>query len=101
MPDYAPPDPDMARRWRQALNDMTLPVVRARLANSPHGSAAIINGLGTEQITKGFVENWVREKEAAIQKDETYRYRKILRWTVAAAVAGFVAAITGIISVLR
>jgi hypothetical protein len=101
MPDYTPPDPEMAMRWLQTLEQMTLPVVRARLANSDGGSAAVITGLGTEHITKGFVESWVREQELAIQKGETQRYRTVLIWTIVAAVAGIIAAVTGIISVIR
>jgi hypothetical protein len=101
MPDYAPPQPEMAATWRQVLNDLTLPVVRARLANSDGGSAAIIPGLGDQHITKGFVENWVREQELAVKKDEARRYRIILTWTIVAAVAGIIAAVTGIISVWR
>jgi hypothetical protein len=53
--NYHPPDPAMAERWRRALENMGVVVVRARLVQSGGGSAAIIPGLDTEHITKGYV----------------------------------------------
>jgi hypothetical protein len=90
--NYEPSDPTMAERWRRTLEDMGVHVVRARFVQSPGGSGAIIGGLGTEHITKGYVEQWLREKEAAIQKVEAHRYRRVLAWTILAAVAAWIAA---------
>ena len=75
--------------------------VRARLTQSPGGSAAAISGLGQEHITKGYVERWLRDQEAAIEQEAMRRHRQILIWTVIAAVAGIIAALTGIIAVVR
>jgi hypothetical protein len=101
FPNYCPPDAAMAKRWRHTLETMGVAIVRARLAQSPGGSAAIIRELGTEHITKGFVENWLREHEAAIQREDLRRYRTLLTWTVVAGLAGIVAAIAGLIAVIK
>jgi hypothetical protein len=96
--DYAPPDSAMAERWRRALENMSVHVVRARLVQSPGESAAIIRGIGTEHITKGYVERWLRDQEAAIGREKTRRYRRVLTWTVVAAAAGVVATLAGMIA---
>jgi hypothetical protein len=98
LPDYTPPDAAMAARWRGVLDAMGVHIVRVRFAQSHGGSNAVISGLGTEQITKGFVEQWLREKEAAIAREEERRHGTLLTWTVAAALAGIVAAIGGVIA---
>jgi hypothetical protein len=90
---YRPTDPTMEKRWRDALESMGVPIVRARLVQSAGGSAAMISGIGTEHITKGYVEGWLREQEAKIAAEEARRYRRVLLWTMVAAVAGVVAAV--------
>jgi hypothetical protein len=62
------------------------------------GSVAIIRGLGTEHVTKGYVERWLREQEAAIQREEARRYRRVLTWTIIAALAGVLAALASMIA---
>src|SRR5437763_298001 len=98
MEDYKPSEAAMAERWRRALENMGVHVVRARFLQSPGGSGAIIGGLGTEHITKGYVENWLREQEATIQREEVRRYRRVVRWTIVAALAGVVAAVASVIA---
>ena len=44
--------------------------------------------------TRGFVEKWLHEHEAATQRREG----RMLRWTVAGAVAAIIAAIAGVIA---
>ena len=90
FPDYTPPEPAMAERWRRTLDAMGVHVVRARLVQSGGGSNASVGGLGNEHITKGYVEQWLRQQEAAIERKETRRYRWVLFWAVTAAVAGIV-----------
>ena len=99
--DYRPADAVMEGRWRRALETAGIHVARARLLQSSGGSASIIGGIGTEHITKGFVERWLRDQERAIEQEQARRHRHVLIWTVIAAVAGIIAAITGIIAVLR
>jgi hypothetical protein len=98
-PDWRPSDRVMEERWRRALETAGVHVVRARLVQSPGGSAAIIRGIGTQHITKGYVERWLRDQEAAIEQEAARRHRQVLMWAVVAAVAGIIAALTGIIAV--
>ena len=98
LPDYSPSDPAMAERWRRTLERMGVPIVRARFVQSSGGSGAVIGGLGAEHITKGYVEKWLREQEAAIDREETRRYRRVLTWTVVAAAAGVLAALASMIA---
>jgi hypothetical protein len=49
--------------------------------------------VGTEQnITKGYVERWLRDQESRIEQEQTRRYRWVLTWTIVAAVAACIAA---------
>jgi len=90
--DYRPSDPVMEGRWLRALETAGIHVVRARLVQSPGGSTASIS-VGTEQnITKGYVERWLRHQEARIEQEQTRRYRWVLCWTIVAAVAACIAA---------
>jgi hypothetical protein len=98
LPDYTPQDPDTAKRWRSILDAMDVHIVRIRLAQSDGGSNADVKGLGTEHITKGDVEKWLREKEAALAREDRHRHGTLLAWTVVAALAGIVAAIGGAIA---
>jgi len=89
--DYRPSDPVMEGRWLRALETAGIHVVRARLVQSPGGSTASIS-VGTEQnITKGYVERWLRDQEARIEQEQTRRYRWVLCWTIVAAVAACIA----------
>ena len=97
--DYRPQDPDMERRWRRALETAGIHVVRGRFMQSAGGSVSVIGGIGTEHITKGYVERWLRDQEAAIEQEAARRHRQVLIWTVVAAVAGIIAALTGMIAV--
>jgi hypothetical protein len=90
--DYRPQDPAMEARWRHALETAGIHVVRARLLQSPGGSASSIGGLGKEHITKGYVERWLRDQEGQIEQEQTRRYRWLLWWTVVAALAACIAA---------
>jgi hypothetical protein len=96
--DYRPPDRMMEERWLRALETAGIHVVRARLLQSPGGSVAAISGLGKETITKGFVERWLRDREAGIEQEAVRRHRQVLTWTVVAAIAGIIAAVAGIIA---
>jgi hypothetical protein len=44
-------------------------------------------------------EAWLREQDVVTEAREKKRYRTILGWTIAAAVASIIAAVTGIITV--
>jgi hypothetical protein len=46
-------------------------------------------------------EAWVRREDTKAEVREEARYRTIRRWTIIAAAAGVVAAITGIVTVFR
>jgi hypothetical protein len=99
--DWIPSEPGMEERWQRALKNAGVHVVRARLIQSPGGSAALVSGIGTEHITKGYVERWLRDQEAALEQEATRRHWQVLIWTIVAAVAGIIAALTGIIAVVR
>jgi hypothetical protein len=84
--------PGDEKRWRRALKTAGVHVVRGRLIQSPGGSAAVISGIGTERITKGYVERWLRDQEALVEGMQTRRYRWLLGWTIVAVVAACIAA---------
>lgn len=94
-------DDATAARWAAVLEDHGLEAVRLRLAAHQGGSASMLGYLGSETMTRGFVEEWVRRETDKAQRRETRRFRMILIWTVVAAVAGIVAAVTGVMALLR
>ncbi|MGA7678689.1 MAG: hypothetical protein WCA54_00785 [Pseudolabrys sp.] len=80
---------------RAALDAIGDPeIVRLRLLQSGGGPGALIPGFPPVQrgITRSHIEQWLIEKNKAAIALEGSRYRKVLWWTVAAAVAAIIAA---------
>jgi hypothetical protein len=80
------------RRWRERMEHLGLEVVRVRFAQ------------GIPTIDKppypppDVVADWIGEQETAAQRVEDRRFQIIRRWTIAAAVAGIVAAIGALVA---
>jgi hypothetical protein len=92
------------RRWRAALKEIGASNVAQRLNRiDPLHPEQPVPPIGERPPwpTRGFIEQWLREQEAAIQSEETRRYRRVLTWTIVAAVAGAVAAVASIIAIFR
>lgn len=94
-------DDETAARWTLVLESQGLEAVRLRLAAHQGGSASALGYLGSETMTRGFVEEWVRRETDKVQRRETRRFRMTLIWTVVAAIAGAIATVTGVMSLLR
>jgi hypothetical protein len=95
------------RSWRsnprpppmqQASEMLHRPMQQADATDATPSSREAKTTLAGENITKGFIERWVREQEAASERQQHRRHRMIVTWTVIAAVAGIVAAVAGIIA---
>ncbi len=77
---------DEERGWRKAFEMIGSDMLRMQLVQGqvgltePYGRCAL---------------QWLREQQAATDLRETMRFETIRRWTVTAALAGIVAAVTG------
>jgi hypothetical protein len=76
--------------WRKAFEKYGPKRLRLRIENEH-------SGIQGEYLQAA--EQWLKEEDARVEKRETARYKSILRWTIVAAVASIMAAITGIIAV--
>lgn len=81
---------------------------RFRLIGKDRIALALATGtiqtLGINERDKGEAMEWVQEQEgerASAQKLETKRFETIRRWTIVAAAASVIAALTGLISLFR
>jgi hypothetical protein len=84
-------EPEKQRRWNEALELTGVESARLRLAQNDAGSGGAIS-IGTENITKGFVEEWVAWNDRRkSEREERFRRRQIF-WTRWAACAASVAA---------
>jgi hypothetical protein len=91
-------------RWRAALEARGAADVMTLLHRlDPLHPEQIVNSVGDRppHPTRGFIANWVREREAAAERRETYRFCWILFWTIVAAIAASIAAWPEIKTLLR
>jgi hypothetical protein len=94
---YAPGDPDQQRRWLDVLEALSPENVRSRIAQNDGGSQAALRGIGSETITKGFAEDWLKHQDSRSR-------RLVRRWnwaTISVALISAVAAIIAAIPIVR
>jgi hypothetical protein len=92
------------KRWRAALERLRASNVKILLSRiDPLHPEQTVPSVGDREPwpTREFVASWLRDDEAAAQKEEARRYHWLLLWTIVAGGAGIVAAITGLIVALR
>ena len=79
---------------RAALDALDPEVVRIRLMESRTGPGADIRGFNVKGgcIPRSHIEEWLIEQNKKAAAVDRSRYRKVLLWTVVAAVAALVAA---------
>jgi hypothetical protein len=87
-------------RWRAALEYIGTSSVRLRLARIDHIPQATVSSVGSHPPwpTRADVEAWLNDKDHAAALVEEKRFQIIRRWTIAAAIAAAIAALTGIIT---
>jgi hypothetical protein len=84
------------KRWRAALKGIGTSNAKILLSHfDPLHPEQSVSSVGDRPPwpTLVFIQNWVREQEAATQRKETRRFLCILFWTVVAAGAGILAAV--------
>jgi len=83
--EYDPGDPEQRKRWLKALDSVGVEGVRARLQQSPGGSASALFGIDTvPYLTRGFAEAWVEYHDRRARRRAQW-----WRWaTIIVAVAG-------------
>lgn len=79
---------------RAALDALDPDIVRLRLQESGGGPGAAIPGFNVQggYITRSHIEQWLIENNKAATALDSSRYRQVLFFTVAAAVAAAIAA---------
>ena len=78
---------------RAALDALDPEIVRMRLLESGTGPGASLPGFNVKGgITRSNIEEWLIEKHKEAAALERSRYRRVLLWTVVAAVAAIIAA---------
>jgi len=87
-------------RWRAAFEYIGASGVRLRLARIDHISQAEVFSIGSHPPwpTRVDVEAWLNEKDHAAALVEEKRFQTIRRWTIAATIAGAIAALAGIVA---
>jgi len=98
------PNLDNEKRWRQALEHLGPNLVRLRLtdgrSSGPGSGADVMNIAGeSPHPSRGFVEDWLKEKQRESEGQETTRFKIVLIATVVGTVDAIVAAVTGVIAV--
>jgi hypothetical protein len=76
--------------WRKAFEKLGAKTMRLRIENPR-------SGVDGEYLRAA--EQWLAEQDTQTEKREKTRYTVILCWTIVAAIASVIAAITGIIAV--
>jgi hypothetical protein len=89
---------DDERRWREAMERLGVDTVRAKLRDAGQGSAAEVRHIVDKQPSpsRGFVEDWLAEKDAADRKHRA----KIDLWTLIFAATGAAVGVIGIVVAL-
>lgn len=91
--------PDQAR-WRAALDRMGPDVVRQKLADPRNPLTAGGPMLGfvenPQHPNRGFIEEWLAEKEREADRRDSKRFYLLLGLTIASTLFAFVAAIEGL-----
>jgi hypothetical protein len=86
-------------RWRTAMQKLSRSVVEIRLSQVHVGSSNEVTQIGDRPPwpTRADVEEWLHDQDVAAARRERYNRQ----WMIVGVLAAIVAAITGIISVLR
>jgi hypothetical protein len=83
---------DQRATWRKEFEQLGAQTVRLRIANP-------WSAMSDECRREG--ELWLHDEDVAAEARDDARYRTIRCWTIAAAIAGGIAAATGIITLFR
>lgn len=99
----SPVTEDDRKRWRNSLERLGPEEVRRRLGLTTtfDPDEAVDIDDQPPWATRSVVEAWLDEKRAEADRRENSRYRTIKWWTIIGAIAAIVAAIAGVVALLR
>jgi hypothetical protein len=96
MVESRPITKDDERRWREVLDDLGPDLVQLRLlgAISEPGGRRIVPGImrANPAPSESFVENWLSDRQTAIERRNSARYWLGLAVAVLTLIAAFIAA---------
>ena len=90
---WAPTDAKQEGDWRNALEALGTENVRYRLMRTAGSSSAPINGLGEQDITLGYVQDWLHHKDARRDAREARKHRTSMMLVALAAIAAAIDAL--------
>ena len=84
---WAPTDAKQEGVWRNALEALGTENVRYRMMRTAGSSSAPINGLGEEDITFGYAQDWLHYKDARRDAREARKRRTSIMLVALALIA--------------